>query len=342
MLCDVHKKHLMVSKDGFRRIGIPAPEEKGRLRRIKLSHSLGEEYGLPNPYDCPGCGLHIETHGQGMPRTQKERDEYREKHKGQQCGRPPLTQVDIPNIVACSMHGKHNLLAQTWYATVTQHLYDNKLVEKVNAVVCEEWKMKRHKHVAQTTKQPTTKNTPHFNGPEGELVLVRRDDVLDLVMPMNSIKTRVREERAQANMLWQLQDVLFETWSRPTPVDQASRDALAREAEKAAVAYVKQFVKVCSSSDGTLTMHYAMFHWPQHIRDHGSLSLLNAQGLEACNQAGKQDSKRHCNGQQARVRKDGSMSRGRTTRMARAMMTTIFQVGKMKDTILRRHVKRPE
>ena len=306
-----------------------------------LAHCLGEEYELPIPYECPGCGMWIEKHGQGLPLTKKEEDQYREKQKGQQCNRPPLTQVDIPNIVACSMHGKHNLLAQTWYATVTQHLYDSKLVDKVNAVVCDQWKMKRHKHQAQTTKKPTTKNTPHFNGPEGEKVLLERNTILDLVMPRDSQQASVREERVKADMLWELQDILFETWSRPTPVNQTSRDALAREAEKAAVAYVKQFVTVCSSSDGTITMHYAMHHWPQHIRDHGSLSLLNAQGLEACNQAAKRDTRRHCNGQLARDLKNGSMTKGRTAQiLARAMMSTIFQAASLKETILKRHVKR--
>ena len=241
------------------------------------------------------------------------------------------------------MHGQHNLIAQTWYATVTQHLYDTKLVEKVNVVVCEEWKMKRHKHQAQTTKHPTTKNTPHFNGPEGKKVMKDRDVVLDLVMPKNSKNAGVRQERAEADILWQLQDVLFATWARPDPVLQAGRDALAKEAEKAAVAYVKQFIKVCSSSDGTLTMHYAMHHWPDHIRSHGGLSLLNAQGLEACNQAGKRDASRHCNGQMARVKKDGTMSRSRTAQiLARAMMSTLFQASKLKETIMKRHVKKHE
>jgi hypothetical protein len=70
---------------------------------------------------------------------------------------------------------------------------------------------------------------------------------------------------------------------------------------------------------------------------------LNAQGLEACNQAGKRDASRHCNGQMARVKKDGTMSRGRTAQiLARAMMSTLFQASKLKETIMKRHVKKPE
>lgn len=343
MLCNVHKDHIMMSTEAFKRLGIPQPQTKTRHLRCQLSHSLGVEYGLPEPYECPGCGMHIQEHGQGQPRTKKELDEYREKHWGQQWNRPPLTQVDVPNIVACSMHGKHNLLAQTWFATVTQHLYDTKVVEKVNAVVCDEWKMKRHKHKAQTTKKPTTKDTPHFNGPEGDKVIKHRATVLDIVLPANSGKAVVRDARIQADRLWQLQDSLFETWSRESPATQQGRDALAREAEKAAIAYVKQFVSCCSSSDGTLTMHYAMHHWPQHIRDHGSMSLINAQGLEACNQYSKRDSTQHCNRQPARVLKDGSMSVCRTAQLlARAMMSTIFQAKRLKERVLKRHVKKSE
>lgn len=144
--------------------------------------------------------------------------------------------------------------------------------------------MKRHKHKAQTTKKPTTKDTPHFNGLEGIIVKKKRHKVLDIVLPTDSSKRNVREARAATDRLWQLQDTLFETWRRTDPATQEGRDALAKEAKKAATAYVQHFVKVCSSGDGTITMHYAMHQWPQHIRDHGSLSMLNAQGLEACNQ----------------------------------------------------------
>ena len=143
--------------------------------------------------------MHIEEHLQGAPHTIKVKDKYREQHAGQQHGRPPLSLVDIPNIVACSMHGEHNIVAQTYFATVTQHLYDNKVVDQINAVVCEEWKMKRHKHQVQTTK-----DTPHFNGPEEKRVLVERNKALDIVFPPSSQDAKVREARADAHLLWEL------------------------------------------------------------------------------------------------------------------------------------------
>ncbi len=51
------------------------------------------------------------------------------------------------------------------------------------------------------------------------------------------------------------------------------------------------FINMCSASDGTVTMHYAMHHWPEDIAEHGSLVAINAQGLEASNQAAKNDRK---------------------------------------------------
>ena len=105
--------------------------------------------------------------------------------------------------------------------------------------------MKRHKHKAQTTKKPATKDTPHFNGPEGNTAFPNRSTVLDIVLPANSSNASVRNARVEADELWRLQDLLFETWTRTTPASRQGRDALAREAQKTAIAYVKQFINCC-------------------------------------------------------------------------------------------------
>ena len=89
LLCDVHRKNFLVSKEGFKRLQLPEPQLKTRMRRCMLAHCLGEEFGLSESYNCPGCGLWIEEHRAGAPVTKADLDSYRENHFGQRHGRPP-------------------------------------------------------------------------------------------------------------------------------------------------------------------------------------------------------------------------------------------------------------
>ena len=229
------------------------------------------------------------------------------------------------------MHGQHNILAQTWYATITQNLIDKHTLDKVNEIVCDDWRMKRHKHKLQNPNQPSSKDTPHFNGPEGDRVLAFRTQVLDIVLPHGP-------RRALADRLWEAQDKLFEAWRRAAPESQEGREAHVEEARKHAVDVTNLFTRLSAGSDGTITHHYAMFHWPEHIRHHGSLSVLNAQGLEACNQAAKQDLRNHSNRQKVRKNKDGTNTRSRVAHvLAKAMLKTLEFAKVEKEVALKRH-----
>ena len=89
-----------------------------------------------------------------------------------------------------------------------------------------------------------------------------------------------------------------------------------------------------------MSHHYAMFHWPRHIRIHGSLSVLNAQGLEACNQDGKQDLRNYSNRQTIRLKKDGTQTRARVAQiLAKAMIKTLEFAKRVKEVELKRHKK---
>ena len=196
--------------------------------------------------------------------------------------------------------------------------------------------MEDEKAQAPIAKQykASSKETPHFNGPEGKKVLIHRTQVLDIVLPSGP-------RRALANQLWAAQDALFETWRRPAAKTQAGREAHAEEARKHAVTVSRLFTRLCAGSDGTVTHHYAMFHWPEHIKHHGTLSVLNAQGLEACNQAGKQDLRNHSNRQTIREKKDVTQTRARVAQvLARAMLKTLEFAKRQEEVQLKRHEKR--
>lgn len=69
-----------------------------------------------------------------------------------------------------------------------------------------------------------------------------------------------------------------------------------------------------------------------------SASLINAQGLEACNQAAKQDLRNHSNRQKVRKKKDGTNTRSRVAQvLAKAMLKTLEFAKVEKEVALKRH-----
>lgn len=300
-------------------------------RRSMLAHAFGEEYGLAEPYICEGCHKEISEHCQFAPETPAEEKAHMNSHFSQKHGRPPATQVDEKDVVCCSMHGEHNLTAQTFFATAIQHLWDKKTTDALAKLVNEVWSMKRHTIKQQTGKKAITKDMPHFNGPEGKRVIRDRLDAMKIVhkRPQNL---------QEAEELWVALTDLFDIWQRV--VDDPSKwQEVAEEARVAAEIYVTMFINMCSASDGTVTMHYAMHHWPEHIQEHGSMAAINAQGLEAGNQESKNDGKKHSNRQVKRSIKGGGGSRGRMTQMlARSIMRQYNFIQHSNEKKLWRHV----
>lgn len=334
ILCDVHTKHLMWKKETFQDEGVEAPKEYTMRERTMLSHAFGAAYGITQPYECPGCHKVVSRHCQHPPITTAEQAAYRKEHRHQQHGRPP-PQLPLEDIVACSMHGEHNILAQTWYASVQQQLWDKDITDKVTKIVNEDWKMKRFKITRNTGKKAQTKDSPHFNGPEGKIVCARRAEVLAVVAPPT------HQDHQLIIALWEAQDKLFEIWRRPAPADANDWGAAGDEAQEAAESYVDLFTLLAGASDGTVTMHYAMFHWPEHIRKWGSLAGINAQGLEAGNQECKGDSKTHSNRQTVRILQNGTWSRGRAAQLlAKSITRQIARVRATSQKQLVRHVRR--
>jgi hypothetical protein len=87
-------------------------------------------------------------------------------------------------------------------------------------------------------------------------------------------------------------------------------------------------------------MHNAMYHWPEDIAEHGSPVAINAQGLEASNQAAKNDGNTHCNRQVSRVLKNGGKTHGRMAQIpARSIIRQYNFVNHDNDRRLWRHVK---
>ena len=150
-------------------------------------------------------------------------------------------------------------------------------------------------------------------------------------------------DHAIINALWESQDELFSCWEAPAPKNHADWQATGDKAQKAAETYVNLFTLLTSAADGTVSMHYAMFHWPEDIRRWGSLAGICAQGLKAANQESKRDRRHSCNRQTVRLLKDGTWSRGRAAQiLAKAIMRQVARANSTAQKILKRHVKKAE
>ena len=53
--CDCRKHQLLWTAQEFKDAKQAAPKPMTILRRTKLSHAFGEEYGMTKPYKCEGC-----------------------------------------------------------------------------------------------------------------------------------------------------------------------------------------------------------------------------------------------------------------------------------------------
>jgi hypothetical protein len=180
-----------------------------------LAHAYGPEYDLDEPYVCDGCGKTIRDHYQYPPENHNQEMTSMHKHFSQKHGRPPAQEVALADIVCCSIHGEHNLLAQTFYSTITQHIWNKKVTEEVAKVVNEEWNMKRFKIKQQYGTKALTKDTPHFNGPKGKKVIKERGVLLDIINKY--VAKNSPASRDAANSLWSAQDNLSLIWHTVEP-----------------------------------------------------------------------------------------------------------------------------
>jgi hypothetical protein len=91
------------------------------------------------------------------------------------------------------------------------------------------WKKKRHTIKQQCGKKAITKNTPHFNGPEGKIDIKNQAVLLDNI---NKYVARGSPtSRQAAEDLWLAQDKLLEIW-QPMDPDVSKWRTLAKIPEK--------------------------------------------------------------------------------------------------------------
>ena len=89
------------------------------------------------------------------------------------------------------------------------------MTDEVEKVVNEDWSIKRFKIKQQTGTKTITKDTPHFNGPEGKKVIKERGVLLDIINEYVTNNSPIAREVAER--LWLAQDELFSIWQTVKP-----------------------------------------------------------------------------------------------------------------------------
>jgi hypothetical protein len=86
---------------------------------------------------------------------------YMHKHFSQKHSNLLDQQVALADVVCCSMHGEHNLFARPFYATITHHLWKNRVTQEVAKVINEELSMERFT-IKQQAGQMQLPRTAHI------------------------------------------------------------------------------------------------------------------------------------------------------------------------------------
>jgi hypothetical protein len=66
-ICGMSRRKKHLTPANYQRKGMTTPMEKTSIFAAMLAHAFKEEYGLTEPYMCPGCGLLVQCHGDMLP-----------------------------------------------------------------------------------------------------------------------------------------------------------------------------------------------------------------------------------------------------------------------------------
>eukprot|EP00873_Tetraselmis_striata_P036759 jgi/Tetstr1/457023/TSEL_043687.t1 len=105
-VCDMSKHHMHLMQSDYERKGMSMPIIKSAQYAAMLAHAMGDEYGLTEPYPCPGCGETVHFHGDLPPTdTPAARQGYQHAHFGQRHMCPPgFIMIEPEDMIGDTMH----------------------------------------------------------------------------------------------------------------------------------------------------------------------------------------------------------------------------------------------
>ena len=101
--CECKKEYLHLSKQHLEQRQ-PRLQRRNLQRCRMMAHKFGTEFGLTEPYNCPGCGLEITSQQQHLPMTEAAIKAFPSTHFGQYPDRHPLLPVELWDFIPDLLH----------------------------------------------------------------------------------------------------------------------------------------------------------------------------------------------------------------------------------------------
>lgn len=281
---------------------------KRSLQRCRmLAHKFGAEYGLTEPYQCPGCNAEITEENRHLPQTATAIKEFPQLHFGQYPDLHPLLPVEIWDFIPDLLHALLRTIVNLFFVTVSMNLSSEDSAKKLCSYIQEEIKVEATPVFNQGNREATVKTLQSWNGAECWKILRSIDSILNRLYPEGS------GQYLQLKAVWDAWKDLYAVLLIED-VQQDKWNALADVVDNKADLWHRKFLTVTGTQDVTPIMHEIVCHFGDFIRRHGPLGPYSSEGLEARHQPIKRLAKH-------RTRRAGFGSKG-----VKASNTDIVQV----------------
>eukprot|EP00873_Tetraselmis_striata_P014508 jgi/Tetstr1/434772/TSEL_023823.t1 len=307
-VCDMSKHHMHLTQSDYERKGMSMPIIKSAQYAAMLAHAMGDEYGLTEPYPCPGCGETVHFYGDLPPTdTPAARQDYQHAHFDHRHMCPPgFIMIEPEDMIGDTMHAGIQICPHVVWHTVHKRC---KTKEEAQAVMDamqliglpgREVKVKTGKG-----KAITKADLPALSGPEVKKMVDGHEVVLDAIISRSDpIRLKLK--------VWDRYIAMTAAWKVDPGDDPEARSRAARVLRDAVELFFAAFLDIATAEDITPYMHHAAWHFPMWMERHGCIDHYSAQCMEHSNREIKQGFRQGSNHQPQRMLRSRKMTLSRT------------------------------
>ena len=328
--CTCHKDSLWMLPSEFP-FG-QVPETRNHMWMLQMAHAFGEEVGITQPYDCPGCGKQVSGDERHQPVSQEEVRQYGLEHFSHKWGVLPLTSVEPRDAVQDPLHGFLRSVVNMFFVCISMNLHSLEAAQQVSDFIEAELQTETTPVFGQRSRETTRKQVQTWNGKECWRVMSGIGRVVDLAFQGRSAEAGATPAQRQLEEAYQQVSLVFSSfvelmaaWMLDVAEEHWERVAqLLREKAKR---WRDAFVLASGSTvDCTPTMHSIIYHYPEMYARHDPLMKYSMQGVEAKHQPIKRAKTSHRNNKSFKNVGTTNNTRGVTT--VHTYSTDIMQVTK--------------
>ena len=270
--CEAEKGQLHLSKADLQARGAPA--RRTYQRSCMLAHKWGQQWGLEEPYHCPGCGRHITAEQRHLPATSTAAANFPKRHFGQYPDRAPLLPIEHWDFIPDLLHAFLRSVANMFFITVSMSLHTQQAAVELGGWMADNLGVEADPVFNQGARSSTKKNLQSWNGEECWKVLRGIQQIINQLHPVGSAGN------IKLMSVWAAWTDLYAALLIDG-VPAARWEELATVVDAKAAAWHRAFLTVAGPQDVTPTMHEIVCHFGDMIRQHGPLGPYSSENVEA-------------------------------------------------------------